>query len=72
MLLKKNNDQSSVHLYMAGNQEKLIEFDIGTEKIVQTVDIFDGNCGMKNCYHLKGHPRFICMGDSDGNVIKYF
>ena len=71
MLLLKNQ------LLMAGNQEKLIELDIETVKPTRTIDIMENNFGgvadddirgIQNCYHMKGHPRFICMADCDGKV----
>lgn len=68
MLFKSFGDSKGGHVYLAGNQDQLIECDIETLKHVRTVDIFEGDRGLKNCYYMKEHPKFLCMADSEGKV----
>ncbi|OTF82647.1 hypothetical protein BLA29_012987, partial [Euroglyphus maynei] len=73
MLLLKNDHNKSSQLLMAGNQEKLIELDIETVRPTRMIDIMEDSDGggIQNCYHMKGHPRFICMADCDGKVCHF-
>lgn len=68
MLYKNLGENKSGHVYLAGNQEQLIDCDIETLKHTRVVDIYDGDTGLKNCHFMKGHPKFLCMADGDGKV----
>lgn len=73
MLYKnRNNDYKNGLVYLAGNQEELIELDIENGKKSRLIDIYEDGNGVKNCHLMKGHPRFICMADCDGKVVCSF
>ena len=66
-------DAKMGNVLLAGNQEKLIELDIETRQNVRLVDIFENDeNGIRNCYYMKGHPKFLCMADCDGKVFDQF
>lgn len=70
-MLYRNMGESKIgNVLLAGNQEKLIELDIETRQHVRRVDIYENDdAGLRNCYYMKGHPKFICMADCEGKVV---
>ena len=68
MHYKNTNENKSGHIYLAGNQEKLIDCDMETLKHVRVVNIGDDKQGISDCKYMKGHPKFMCLADGEGKV----
>lgn len=71
MLFKSLGENKSGHVYLAGNQETLIDLDLETLKHTRVVNIYepDTERGIKSCHYVKGHPKFLCMADGEGKVF---
>lgn len=69
MHYKNTNENKSGHIYLAGNQEKLIDCDMETLKHVRVVNIGDDKQGISDCKYMKGHPKFMCLADGEGKIV---
>lgn len=54
---------SSTNLLMGGHQEKIIDFDLNTNKETRLVEIGENGCAM-----LRQHAKFICAGNAFGRI----
>ncbi|XP_011498289.1 PREDICTED: PAB-dependent poly(A)-specific ribonuclease subunit PAN2 [Ceratosolen solmsi marchali] len=54
---------SSTSILMGGHQEKIIDFDLTTNKEKRLVDIGESGCAM-----LRQHNRFVCTGNAYGRI----
>ena len=54
---------SSTSLLMGGHQEKIIDFDLNTNKEKRLIEIGENGCAM-----LRQHSRYICTGNAFGRI----
>lgn len=64
-MLYENTEKYTGHMFLAGNQKKLLHLDLGTLKFLRTIPDISENGGMDNCYFIKSHPKYICMASED-------